>query len=144
MNIYLLTLIATASNVGTIICIKKCKFSVLNELPVIAGMIGIAVTILIAQFLLLWSDVKGASLGLVISVVIALVMITAALIGIDDVSGKMVLTLKHMAPLEIAGYALAILGVFLVGISQYAQSNSSDAEPSLPIISVGNEAMVHA
>ncbi|MDF7826735.1 hypothetical protein P4B35_22095 [Pontiellaceae bacterium B12227] len=136
MNIYLLTLIATVSNVGTIICIKKCKFALLNELPAIAWMIGIAGSILVTQFLLLWADVKGASLGLVISVVIALVMITAAFIGIDAVSGKMGLMLKHMAPLEIGGYMLAILGIFLIGISQYIHAAPSGAESAAPLVSV--------
>lgn len=121
MNIYLLTLIATASNVGTIICIKKCKFAVLNGLPVVLWMLGISITILITQFLLLRADIRGASLGLVISFVIAFVMITAAFIGIDE-TGKMALSLKDLAPLEIGGYVLAILGVLLVGVSQQLSS----------------------
>ncbi|MEI6892490.1 MAG: hypothetical protein V5783_09995 [Pontiella sp.] len=135
MNVYLLTLIATVSNIGTIICLKKCKFAVLNELPVAAWMFGIALTIVVTQFLLLWSDVKGASLGLVISIVIAAVMITAAFVTADELTGRLSLTLKHLAPLEIGGYALAILGVFLVGLSQQMTSAKSGENTPVSIVS---------
>ena len=43
MNIYLLTLIATVCNVGTIACIKKCKHAIGvggSVLPWVAGIFG--------------------------------------------------------------------------------------------------------
>ncbi len=139
MNTYLLTVIAAACNVGTIICIKKCKFGVLNGLPVSVWMLGIAATILATQFLLLRADIKGASLGLVVSVVIASVMVAAAFIGLDEETGKLALTLKHLAPLEIAGYALAVLGVLLVGVSQQINSASPPTSESHRPVVLGTE-----
>lgn len=132
MNIVLLTLIATLCNVGTIACIKKCKHAISVGQPVFVWVAGIAVSILATQFLLLWADVKGASLGLVVSVVIALVMITAAFVSVDGESGRLVLvSLKGVAKLEVVGYGLAVAGVLLVGVSQQQHSAKAITEPSL-------------
>lgn len=135
MNIVLLTLIATLCNVGTIACIKKCKHAISAGQPVIIWVAGIAVSILATQFLLLWADVKGASLGLVVSVVIALVMITAAFVSVDGESGRLILvSMKGVPMLEVVGYCLAVAGVLLVGISQQHYASKAGAEPSAQVV----------
>lgn len=119
MNVVVLTLIATLSNVGTIACIKKCKYALLNGGAAIPWMGGIIVTILATQFLLLWADVKGASLGLAVSFVIVSVMIASALFDIDKESGRFFVQHPGQLPLlAMAGYGLAVAGVLLVGLSQ--------------------------
>ena len=89
-------------------------------------------SILATQFLLLWADVKGASLGLVVSVVIALVMISAAFVGVERETGRLVLvSVKGMPLLEVVGYGLAVAGVLLVGISQQQHDAKAASKPAL-------------
>lgn len=129
MNVVFLTLVAAACNVGTIACIKKCKHAVASGQPWAAWILGISITILATQFLLLWADIKGASLGLVVSFVIASVMIAAALMGVDGESGRLQInSLRHLPVLEAVGYGVAVLGVLLVGLSQQLQA----AKASVP------------
>lgn len=126
MKVALLTLIAAACNVGTIVCIKKCKHALADGGPAMVWALGIAVTILATQFLLLWADVKGASLGLAVSVIIVSVMIAAVFMGIDESTGRLVfVSLKQIPAMETAGYLLAVIGVLLVGISQQVYSAGS-------------------
>ncbi|VGO14251.1 hypothetical protein PDESU_02810 [Pontiella desulfatans] len=125
MNNVMLTLVAAACNVGTIACIKKCKYAVAGGQSALYWVLGIAGTILATQYLVLWADIKGASLGLAISFVIVSVMIAAAIMGVDGESGRLiVLPLKHIPVLESTGYVLAVVGVLLVGVSQQRQSVS--------------------
>ncbi|VGO23033.1 hypothetical protein [Pontiella sulfatireligans] len=122
-NNILLTLIAAVCNVGTIACIKKCKHAVANSQPMVVWMLGIAITILATQFLVLRADIKGASLGLAVSFIIAFVMIGAAIMGVDEESGRLtVVSLKTIPLLETVGYGCAVFGVMLVGISQQVDS----------------------
>ena len=119
MNVYLITLIATTCNIGTILCIKKCKQALGAGASVFPWLLGIAVSILATQYLLLWADVKGASLGLAVSVVIVSVMIAAAFTDIHPETGRLAfLSVKTMPIASLVGYGLAVLGVLLVGWSQ--------------------------
>jgi hypothetical protein len=134
MNIYLLTLIAAASNVGTVICIKKCKFVVLSGNPMVFWLLGIAASIVCTQFLLLWADVKGASLGLAVAFVVVFVMVTAAFLDTEPETGRLILiSLKGVPMLQIVGYALAVLGVLFIGISQQFQSADPVMNPEVPL-----------
>ena len=118
MNIIMITLLAAFSNVLTVVCIKKCKFAVLSEGPMVLWLLGIAVTIVLTQFLLLWADVKGASLGLAIAFIVTFVMISAAFLDVDKDGRLIMISLKGVPILQVAGYGLAVLGVLVVGISQ--------------------------
>jgi hypothetical protein len=131
MNIVMLTLIAALCNVGTIACIRKCKHAVAGDEPAAVWILGIVVTILATQFLLLRADIKGASLGLAVSFVIASVMIAAAFMGIDESTGCLVfISPRGMPFLETAGYLLAVAGVLLVGVSQQMHAGGSASEAS--------------
>ena len=134
----MLTIIAASCNVGTIACIKKCKHAVATGQPMAAWILGIAVTILATQFLLLRADIKGASLGLVLAVIIVSVMIAAAFMGVDGETGRLTfISFKQIPTMEIGGYLLAIIGVLLVGTSQ--QLHSAKSSSTTPMTDIDSE-----
>lgn len=116
---WLIVLPAAISNIGTVLCLKKAKFAVVNGDPVVGWLAGVALTIVVAQFLMCWADVRGASLGLVMSGIIVLVMLTAVLIDVQGPGGALTLLSPSGLPiLESSGYGLAVAGIFMVGISK--------------------------
>lgn len=126
MNSPLLALVAAVCNVGTIACIKMCKHAAANGPPMAVWILGIAVAILATQFLLLRADIKGASLGRVVSAVIASVMVAAPFMGIDDATGHLpFVLLKEMPLMETGGYVPAVIGVLLFCVSQQMQPANS-------------------
>lgn len=119
MKEWLIVLPAAISNIGTVICLKKAKFALLNGEPVAAWLAGIALTIVAAQYLMCWADVRGTSLGLVMSGIIVLVMLSAALIDVEAPDGVLRLLPPSGLPVvESVGYGLAVTGIFLVGFSK--------------------------
>ena len=119
MKSLFIVLPAAISNVGTVICLKKAKFSLTHGHPAMPWFIGVALTIVTAQYLMCWADVRGVSLGFVMSSIIVLVMLAAVLVEVHVPSGHLTLSNPAGLPaLEQIGYGLAIGGIFLVGISK--------------------------
>ncbi|MDZ8120201.1 hypothetical protein [Pontiella agarivorans] len=119
MKNVLIVLLAAFTNVGTVICLKKAKFALVHALPSAGWIAGIALTIVTAQYLMCWADVRGASLGLIMSCIIVLVMLSAVLMQARAPSGKItLLSPTELPPLEGIGYGLTVTGIFIVGISR--------------------------
>ncbi|VGO19126.1 hypothetical protein [Pontiella sulfatireligans] len=119
MKIFLIVLVAAISNIGTVLCLKKAKFALVSGCPATGWLAGIALTIVTTQYLMCWADVWGASLGFVMSFIIVLVMLSAVLVNVQVPSGRLELLSPAGLPvLESIGYGLAVVGIFLVGISK--------------------------
>jgi hypothetical protein len=119
MNGIAIILAAVLCNMGTIACIKKCRHVLSVGDPAWLWLLGIAVTVVTTQYLLLWADLKGISLGLAISSVIVCVMITAALLDTDTEGRLVIVSLKTISAVALAGYLLAVAGILLVGVAEH-------------------------
>jgi hypothetical protein len=117
MSPIVILLIATACNVGTILCIKGCVLAHEKNGSMVPWLIGIAVSILATQFLLLWTNLRGTPLGPMLAALIVAVMFAAAFVDLNP-AGKLILVAPSSLPkLQIAGYGLAILGVVLIQLA---------------------------
>jgi len=103
---FVLLAFAAVCNIASMICLKLCA-GFTRPWP----SLGVAVLILITQWLIGAALVRGGNFGLAITGVIVTTMVGAAIVGPAFSDPKPTF-------LQCVGYALAVAGVIMVGIAK--------------------------
>ena len=101
-------LLAALLNIGTVYFIKASE-GMTHWWPTL----GVIVTILLTQFLVARVMASGAQVAVAIVAVVVAVMVGSGLIGYFAFG-------ERLSALQIAGYAIAVLGVMIAGLAPSA------------------------